>query len=110
MTHSRAAVAAGGQLPTSGLPDPLLDAKTVKRDLGNISEMCLWRWTRDRGFPAPDLVIGGRKFWHRSSVQNWLEALKEDARGTPPRPRVGTRSRSDAAAAAPVALSAAPPE
>jgi len=93
MTHSRAAVmAAGGHLPTSGLLDPLLDAKTVKRDLGNISEMCLWRWTRDRQFPAPDLIMGGRKFWHRSSVENWIEAQKTATRSIPPRPRVGLRS------------------
>ena len=75
----------GRGMPTSGLLDPLVDAKSVKRDLGGISEMCLWRWTRDRGFPAPDLFMGGRKFWHRSTVEAWLEAQKESARAVPPR-------------------------
>jgi predicted DNA-binding transcriptional regulator AlpA len=113
MTHSRAAViAAGGQLPTSGLLDPLLDAKTVKRDLGNISTMCLWRWARDRAFPNPDLTMGGRRFWHRSTVQSWIEAQKEDARREPPsrRPRVGvTRASRSDTVAEPTAFMAMPP-
>jgi hypothetical protein len=77
-THSHAAVAAaGGYLPPQGgLLDPLLDGKTVKRDLGNISEMSLWRWSRDRGFPVPDLIIGRRKFWYRSTVQGWVDAQR----------------------------------
>jgi len=86
----------GRGMPASGLLDPLLDAKSVKRDLGGISEMCLWRWTRDRAFPAPDLVMGGRKFWHRSTVETWLEAQKEAARANPPRSRVGRRSSRSA--------------
>jgi predicted DNA-binding transcriptional regulator AlpA len=61
---------------SSGLIDPLLNSKIVRRDVGSISEICLWRWTRDRGFPRPDLVLGDRKFWHRSSIENWIEAQK----------------------------------
>ena len=61
---------------SSGLVDPLLTSKVVRRDLGDISEMCLWRWTRDRGFPPPDLVLGKKKLWHRGTVQSWIEAQK----------------------------------
>jgi predicted DNA-binding transcriptional regulator AlpA len=92
--------------------DPLLDAKTVKRDVGNISTMCLWRWTRDNGFPLPDLVLGGRRFWLRSSVLSWVDAQKERTRAKPQRRlRVGiTRaSRSDAVVDEPLELSAATP-
>jgi predicted DNA-binding transcriptional regulator AlpA len=91
---------------STGLIDPILDTKTVKRDVGNISEMCLWRWRRDRGFPAPDLIIGGRKFWHRSSVEAWIEGQKEATRAAPKRSRVG-RTRADVAPV-PTALSATP--
>jgi predicted DNA-binding transcriptional regulator AlpA len=59
-----------------GLLDPLLNSKTVRRDVGEISEICLWRWTKERGFPRPDLVLGDRKYWHRSSIERWIEGQK----------------------------------
>jgi predicted DNA-binding transcriptional regulator AlpA len=55
-----------------GAPDDLLTALAVKNILGGVSEMTLWRWSRDRGFPKPDLVIGRRKYWRRATVQGWI--------------------------------------
>jgi predicted DNA-binding transcriptional regulator AlpA len=63
-----------------GLLDPLLTTKAVRRDLGAVSDMCLWRWTRKRGFPAPDLVLGNRKYWRRSSIEAWIAEKTRAAR------------------------------
>jgi predicted DNA-binding transcriptional regulator AlpA len=57
----------------SALLDPLLTTKAVRRDLGAVSDMCLWRWSRNRGFPPPDLVLGNRKYWRRSSIESWIK-------------------------------------
>jgi hypothetical protein len=74
---SRPAVNAADVPQTGGgLLDPLLNSKTVRRDVGEISAICLWRWTRYRGFPGPDVVLGNHKFWNRSSVERWIEAQK----------------------------------
>ena len=66
--------AASKHAPARGPPseDDLLTSTGLKASLGGISEMTLWRWTRERGFPKPDLVIGRRKFWRRATVQKWL--------------------------------------
>lgn len=58
-------------------PDDLLTSAGLKVTLGNISEMTIWRWGRDRGFPKPDLIIARRKFWRRGTVQAWLDAQAE---------------------------------
>lgn len=36
-----------------------LGSKQVCRRYGNKSDMTIWRWTRDRGFPQPAFKIGG---------------------------------------------------
>jgi len=40
---------------------------------GGISQMTLWRWTRDEVIPAP-IVIRGRKFWNRAGFLAALAA------------------------------------
>jgi predicted DNA-binding transcriptional regulator AlpA len=65
----------------------LINTRSVRALCGEISDMTLWRWTRDLDFPMPDLVICRRKFWRRASVDAWLDA--QAARGnktaSPPR-------------------------
>jgi predicted DNA-binding transcriptional regulator AlpA len=54
-----------------GADDDLLTSAQVRQHFGGISEMTLWRWTRDIGFPKPDKVIQRRKFWRRRTITNW---------------------------------------
>jgi predicted DNA-binding transcriptional regulator AlpA len=57
-----------------GSPDDLLTTGAVCACVGGISVMSLWRWHRDLGFPAPDLIIARRKFWRRGTIQGWIAA------------------------------------
>jgi predicted DNA-binding transcriptional regulator AlpA len=57
--------------------DDLLTSGRVKAALGGVSEMTLWRWSRQRDFPLPDLIVARRKFWRRSTVQAWIAAQVE---------------------------------
>jgi hypothetical protein len=51
--------------------DDLIFASVVKRENGNISDMTLWRWTRDPRikFPPPDFTINNRKYWKRGTLR-----------------------------------------
>jgi len=63
--------------PSSPRPegaDPLLDSVAVRAHLGGCSEMSLWRWTRNNGFPEPDLRLNGRKLWRLGTVDGWINA------------------------------------
>jgi predicted DNA-binding transcriptional regulator AlpA len=55
----------------------LLSSAALRRHLGDVSEMTIWRWTRDKGFPRPDVVIARRKFWRRATVEAWLSAYSQ---------------------------------
>jgi hypothetical protein len=64
--------------PASSLPasaDPILDSVSVRQHVGDVSEMTLWRWEQNQGFPRPDLVINRRKYWRLSTVDRWLDGL-----------------------------------
>jgi predicted DNA-binding transcriptional regulator AlpA len=58
--------------------DPLLDSVAVRAHLGGCSEMSLWRWTRNNGFPEPDLRLNGRKLWRLSTVDGWINAIAQN--------------------------------
>lgn len=53
--------------------DVLLNSGQVRSHVGNVSNMCLWRWTRDPRvqFPEPDVVINGRRYWFTSSIRRF---------------------------------------
>lgn len=38
-----------------------------------VSDMCLFRWLRDKkvGFPQPDMVVNGRRFWTEEVLEKW---------------------------------------
>jgi len=50
----------------------LLTATQVKERFGGISDMSLWRWSRDPalGFPVP-IIINGRKFYREAEIRAW---------------------------------------
>ncbi|TCO73764.1 helix-turn-helix transcriptional regulator [Chromatocurvus halotolerans] len=54
--------------------DPLLSANEVRRELGGITRVTLWRWRQEGLLPEP-VALRGRLYW-RASV---IEALKGDA-------------------------------
>jgi predicted DNA-binding transcriptional regulator AlpA len=54
--------------------DPLLSAKHVCEFLGGISQMTLWRYRTNLGFPPPDYLLSRRRFWRASSIETWLAA------------------------------------
>ena len=43
---------------------------------GDISDMTLWRWLNERGFPKP-IYIARRRFWREADVLAWLEAQSQ---------------------------------
>jgi hypothetical protein len=51
--------------------DDLVPSAVVKREYGGISDMTIWRWSRDERvqFPPPDVVINGRKYWKRGTLR-----------------------------------------
>jgi len=61
-----------GNLIDTNPDDGFMTSKEVRAFHGHVSEMTLWRWTRDLGFPKPARIINRRKFWKRSDVTTWL--------------------------------------
>jgi len=60
-------------------PEELLNAARVRALCGGCSDMSIWRWTRDLGFPQADVVINRRRLWKRGSVTAWLAARTKNA-------------------------------
>jgi len=50
-----------------------LTTAQVRAREGAISDMSLWRWTRDPDirFPEPDDRRSGRKYWKLSTILKW---------------------------------------
>lgn len=63
--------------PTAVSEKSLISARTVRAELGGISDMTLWRWLNrsDLGFPQP-VVIARRRYWRRVDIENWKQNLK----------------------------------
>jgi hypothetical protein len=51
--------------------ETLLTSTQVRARVGNVSAMCIWRWTRNEKvqFPAPDVVINNRKYWYAATIR-----------------------------------------
>lgn len=47
--------------------DPLLPDAQLRRLVGNVSSMTIWRW-RKAGILPPPLVIRGRNYSHKSAI------------------------------------------
>ena len=48
--------------------DKLVSSATVRRELGDVSEMTIWRWTKTGILPAPT-KINKRNYWPVSAVE-----------------------------------------
>jgi len=61
--------------------DVWLTSAQVRARQGAISEMTLWRWTRDPriSFPPPDDIRNGRKYWRLSTILEWEVARTSSA-------------------------------
>ena len=53
--------------------DMLLTSAQVRARVGNVSDMCIWRWTRDERvrFPQPDVIITTRKYWYAGTIRRF---------------------------------------
>jgi len=61
----------------------LIPARTVRKTLGNISDMTIYRWLNDQNyqylkFPKP-IYIANRRYWRRSDIESWIDQQKGDA-------------------------------
>jgi len=47
--------------------DPLVSSTTLRRELGNVSDVTIWRWTKSGVLPQP-VKINKRNYWPASVV------------------------------------------
>ena len=68
-------------LPALADDEDLVPSPIVKKENGKISDMTLWRWTRDPRirFPPPDVVINGRKYWKRKTLRQHRQRILSDS-------------------------------
>jgi hypothetical protein len=64
--------------------DDLVPSSVVKKENGGITDMTLWRWTRDPRiqFPAPDVILNQRRYWKRRTLRlhrQRIEAQQQQA-------------------------------
>lgn len=48
--------------------DPLVTTGAVRRELGDVSSMTVWRWQKSGILPKPS-KINGRKYWKKSEIE-----------------------------------------
>jgi hypothetical protein len=54
--------------------DELLGSTAVRRLVGGVTAMTLCRWQQPNsqmGFPPPDRVLNGRRYWFRRTILGW---------------------------------------
>ena len=70
----------------------LRSAATVRQQLGKISNVTLWRWTRDPdlNFPKPR-KIQGRNYFRADEIDAWIEAQA----ASPSSDQIADRDRHD---------------
>jgi predicted DNA-binding transcriptional regulator AlpA len=54
----------------------LIRSSTVKAMFDGISDMTLWRWIKQRGFPAPT-KLHGRNYWNPEEIEQWHQGRLE---------------------------------
>jgi len=64
------------EVPFSLSETALIPARTVRAELGGISDMTLWRWLHrpELGFPQP-IFIARRRYWRRADIETWKQSL-----------------------------------
>ena len=58
----------------------LLTAKMIREHVLPIGRRTFQRYLAGGEFPPPDLRIGGKGFWRRETVENWIEEHAETTR------------------------------
>jgi hypothetical protein len=58
--------------------DQLVPDKLVREELGNVTPMTLWRWSRATDFP-PLVKIGARNFRSRRQLEAFKNRLLQEA-------------------------------
>lgn len=71
MRIEQATEAAGNKQQTVD-DDALLTSNQIRARIGNVSAMCIWRWTRDARvrFPRP-IKINKRNYWRLGDLRQW---------------------------------------
>jgi hypothetical protein len=79
-------------------PDDLLASREVRAACGGWSDMTLWRHTHHHdleiAFPGPDVVLNGRKYWRRRTVEAWRTRQAERTKARASLKPSGTKSPS----------------
>jgi len=52
----------------------MFSARQVRKHIGNISDMTLYRWLHNERlkFPKP-IVVQNRRYWHEEDIDRWLK-------------------------------------
>jgi predicted DNA-binding transcriptional regulator AlpA len=60
--------------------DTLLTSIQTRARVGNVSDMCIWRWMRDERvqFPKP-IQINRRNYWRLGDLRRWQAARTQKA-------------------------------
>lgn len=60
--------------------DTLLTSNQTRARVGNVSNMCIWRWMRDERvlFPQP-IQINRRNYWRLGDLRRWQAARTQKA-------------------------------
>jgi hypothetical protein len=81
-------------ISTTASPQPisdevLLTSAQVRKLVGNVSIMCLWRWQRDERvqFPMPDASINSRNYWRSTTIRAWQDRMTTQPPATTRAPR-----------------------
>ena len=63
--------------------EDLVASPEVRRMLGGISVMTIWRWRHSEivQFPEPDFIISGRDYWKRETIRRFCERHANQAAG-----------------------------
>lgn len=48
--------------------DKLVSSRTARAELGDVSEMTIWRWVKAGIMPEP-IKINGRNYWPASAIE-----------------------------------------
>ena len=53
--------------------DTMLTSRQVREACGNVSDMTIWRWLQEAGFPQP-IYQNRRRYWRAGDVAAWWDA------------------------------------
>jgi predicted DNA-binding transcriptional regulator AlpA len=73
--------------PTAGGADEVfLSSQQVRSRYGGISDMTLWKWLKDDGYPKP-MTMGTRRYWRLSDIVAF--EIQQTGKKAPKNPNLG---------------------